>query len=307
MTTTKKKLFEWFVRGVPLHLRQTVFITIAKSLGIRSFTCDGPLGKFDGDVWDQSVHDHYFRFGTWAPQLQTLLQEMIFPAGVGTFVDIGANIGLTVIPVAARGIDCYAFEPDKDNFASLRKNICLNEVDSKIKAFNVALFSSETPLAFELSPNNMGDHRVRTGTPSLERDCFQEASRKITTVEAGRLDTFLNANQLQKPIVVKLDVQGSEVRVFEGGRRFFNNVDYLFVEYWPYGISRLGDSEESFLKLVREFSVGTVYSVNDMIGPAVSRPALEPVQVLVGTLKNIFANTPATHYVDLLLARETTE
>jgi FkbM family methyltransferase len=301
--TTKKKLLEWLVRGVPLHLRQTAFITIAKSLDIRSFSCDGPLGEFDGDVWDQCVHEYYFRSGTWSPQLQTLLKEEIFVAGTGTFVDIGANIGLTVIPVAARGIHCYAFEPDKHNFAFLRRNILMNGVESQIEAFNVALFSSETALAFELSPDNMGDHRIRTAVPSPERDCFQEASRTLTTVKARRLDTLLDATQLERPIVVKLDVQGSEVRVFEGGRSFFNDVDYLFVEYWPYGIARVGDTEESFLNFVRQFSFGTVYSVNDIAGPLVSRPVLEPIHVLIGKLEQMLAKAPTTQYGDLLLAR----
>src|SRR5579862_5635119 len=56
------------------------------------------------------------------------------------FLDIGANIGLYSLYAAiSRGVQVIAFEPESQNYALLNKNIFLNQMDGKVKAYPIAL------------------------------------------------------------------------------------------------------------------------------------------------------------------------
>src|SRR3989442_15021738 len=94
----------------------------AARLGVASIGVDGPLGHFQGSALDRMVEGFYLVNRTWAPGLQQLLARLL--RNGGTLVDVGANIGLTSIPVARTpGVRCYAFEPDPENYRYLLSNI----------------------------------------------------------------------------------------------------------------------------------------------------------------------------------------
>lgn len=62
-------------------------------------------------------------------------------AGSGTYLDIGANIGLTTIPVAQNPrVACKAFEPAPHNFRYLSHNVAANCPHGNVDLFNLALF-----------------------------------------------------------------------------------------------------------------------------------------------------------------------
>ena len=166
------KGFNKFIKLIPISYREEMFYRIGRMLGVRSFTCDRELGLFEGSINDNTVHRYYTRYGTWAPGLQYILRKL-FDNGPGTMIDIGANIGLTVIPIANHNkiIDIYAFEPEYNNYNFLRKNIMANGLDLRIRAYNIALFSEDCQLDLELSEDNMGDHRVR-----LQSACDPESN-----------------------------------------------------------------------------------------------------------------------------------
>ncbi len=49
-------------------------------------------------------------------------------------------------------------------------------------------------------------------------------------IQVSTLDLFLKKERLNKPILLKIDVQGYEDKVIEGGKEFLEQVDFLFVE-----------------------------------------------------------------------------
>lgn len=61
------------------------------------------------------------------------------PKDTKVAIDIGAHIGGTSIKMAKMGIEVYAYEPEKENFDLLIKNIELNGVQDKIHAFNLGI------------------------------------------------------------------------------------------------------------------------------------------------------------------------
>jgi len=225
-----------------------------------SIRSDGEYGIFEGSIHDEVVHGHYRREGTWSPEIQALLADQLFPEGRGTFLDIGANIGLVSIPLAERRrVRCLAFEPEPSNFQWLERNIALHQLASLFTTFNLALHSEETRLCFELSPSNFGDHRVR-GTAPAEGG----AERTLIEVPACRLDDLVRVQDLPRPVVAKIDTQGSELRVLRGAERSLPYIDHLICEFWPHGLRRMGDRAEDLIELFRGFSCGMILNLDEL-------------------------------------------
>ena len=62
----------------------------------------------------------------------------------GVFYDIGANVGVFSLYAALhRNCDVYAFEPESKNYACLHKNLYLNNLAKRVKAFNIALHNAK--------------------------------------------------------------------------------------------------------------------------------------------------------------------
>jgi len=215
-------------------------------------------------------------------------------------LDIGANIGLTSIPIAKSNnkIDIYAFEPENTNYNFLRKNIINNGLELRIKPFNIALFSEDCTLDMELSKDNMGDHRVRRRSLSDSQvNYYGEQSRTTVQVQARKLDALLKFQDLNKPIVLKVDTQGAEVQVFAGAEKFLEEVDYLLVEYWPYGLKRMGDTTAAFFQVIGRFPWGAVY---DDAAPSI--PKLLPISRFINQIEALIDKTGIQH-LDILLSR----
>ena len=291
--------FNNFIKILPTIYLEEMFYQIGRMLGVRSFTCERDLGLFEGSINDNAVHRYYLRHGSWAPSLQYLISTL-FANGPGTFIDVGANIGLTTIPVAQNNdkLSFYAFEPESNNYSYLRKNIIANGLESKIKTFNLALFSEDCTLDMELSTDNMGDHRIRRqSVANSQGNYYNEQSRPTVKIQARKLDSILNVHDLIKPIIMKVDTQGAEVRVFSGAKSFLEAVDYLIVEYWPYGLRRMGDTTESLFAIISQFHWGAVY--DDAV---LSMPKLAPIKQFLAHI-NAYLDKTGVGHLDILLAR----
>ncbi len=283
---------------LPAHYKRFFFLSAAESAGIPSFRCEGSLGSFEGSAADSAVFRNYVLTRTWAPAMRQIMLEL-FPEDKGTYIDIGSNIGLTVVPLARekRGIVCYAFEPEPNNFFFLRNNIEANSVSDRVTAYPYAVFSADTDLEMEFSPHNRGDHRIRLRADSHLPDSYEERERRTYRATARRLDTVLGKEPLKKPVVVKIDVQGAEVDVLRGGAEILAQTDFLFVEFWPYGLVRLGHSAEQLLKLIMDFRCGSI--VEESGPPA----GLVPIEQIVKEAGKIPFDGSRTDHLDFFLSR----
>jgi FkbM family methyltransferase len=221
-----------------------------------SILVDGEYGQFEGAQADQVVLHEYRTLGYWAKTLVNLV-ERLFADGPGTFIDVGANIGLVVVPVVERsGSIGIAFEPEPRNFGYLTRNIARHGLADQIESHALACYSEPVRLELALSSDNLGDHRLQ---PSAAADTG--SSRVRIEVATARLDDVLRGRELPRPIVLKLDTQGSEVRVLEGARETLARTDYIISEFWPGGIVAHGDATERFSEIMRGFPFGAVLHV----------------------------------------------
>lgn len=185
---------------------------------------------------------------TWEPgTTQWVLQQI---RRGDTFVDVGAHVGYYTL-IAARVVGdegrVFAFEPDPDNFALLRRNVTLNGFRNVVLEQRAVTAHPGSRRLYR-SPKNTGDHRLAAG--GEERQSIQVGAVKLDGYlrGAGRVD------------FVKIDTQGAEAEVVAGMRETLraNPGIRILLEFWPYGLEAMGSSGPELLKLLEScgFTVG---------------------------------------------------
>jgi FkbM family methyltransferase len=136
------------------------------------------------------------------------------------FFDVGANIGIYTIPAARRvGPEgaVYAFEPHVVNASSLLVNVGLNAVADRVQVLSCAL--NDTTGMFEFSYSDLG-----AGTSMSQLDADVDAfGRTLEPVAAETkfattADALVEQGAVRAPALVKIDVDGNELRVLRGMR-----------------------------------------------------------------------------------------
>jgi FkbM family methyltransferase len=137
------------------------------------------------------------------------------------FVDIGANVGLFSMFVAAaadKGAKIIAVEPESGNFERLLFNIQSNP-GVPIRAIRAALSDEPGELVVERLGKDRGGTRARLANISTERDAQR--------VQAQTLFQLLQNERADWVDAVKIDVEGSEDRILVP---FFRNAPRSL---WP--------------------------------------------------------------------------
>lgn len=133
-------------------------------------------------------------------------------AGGGTFIDIGANVGLyTLTAVAAMGAKkgrIVAFEPNPFTLARLRFNIGAN---SHLKKNNILVLDhgiadKETSFFLRHNDGNLGESSIRESGYESERD----KPEKGVTIKCRPLLPVLSELDIKQIDALKIDIEGAE-------------------------------------------------------------------------------------------------
>jgi len=138
-----------------------------------------------------------------------------------TVVDIGANIGVFSILVSSKAGRVFSYEPVKENFELLRKNIGLNALSRRITPFNLAVTenSADTVKIF-LSGYNQAGHSI------YGRGNRHEEARSTT------LQEILDSNSIEICDFLKIDAEGAEYEIlYSLPARYFKRIKIVFFEY----------------------------------------------------------------------------
>jgi FkbM family methyltransferase len=151
-------------------------------------------------------------------------------------VDAGANAGHYTFQCAT--IDgsngkIFAFEPNPEFSALLRRSIALNSFDSLVHVNTNALWSvgNETKAFYiSIEPTN-------SGTSSLvDHGLFLSHNHQIN-VQTVRFDDFAEESKISRFRLVKIDVERAEDHLLAGAERTLldHRIDYLIVEMYSGG------------------------------------------------------------------------
>lgn len=141
------------------------------------------------------------------------LLHLLRPADL--FCDVGANVGAyTVLATAAIGAKSIAFEPIESSYVELRKNIDVNRVAKLVDARHIAVGKAPGRLTLTSHKDTMNHVVVgKTGDPN----------------ESVAVDTLDHALAGRIPLLMKIDVEGWEHEVFQGGVNTLHNADLLAI------------------------------------------------------------------------------
>lgn len=126
------------------------------------------------------------------------------------FADIGANIGsYTVLASAVIGANTFCFEPVPSTFQHLLVNIKINGLEQITNAFNEGLGDKNATLKFSKNLDTI-NHVLSEDEKELD---YIEVP--VHTLDS-RLGEFI-------PLLIKLDVEGFEYQILQGGKNTLMN------------------------------------------------------------------------------------
>jgi FkbM family methyltransferase len=128
-------------------------------------------------------------------------------------LDIGANVGyyavLLGLEIGETG-QVYSFEPLPSSFSQLQTNVQINNLDSKVQCISLAL-SDSSGFATLHVPKVSG-----TSATSMQNLHPDEANSSFS-IETQKLDDVVVRRDIGKIDLIKIDVEGAERLVFQGG------------------------------------------------------------------------------------------
>jgi len=145
------------------------------------------------------------------------------------YLDIGAHIGTTCIPMAKKfNVEVIAVEASPNNASLLLKNIARNKVKITCHQF----FATSQSLASKEKYIKLFTKNGNTGANSR----FESWNKSITfqdfeIVRVTTLDAIISKEEISRIKMVKIDVEGSEAQVLAGFSAIENADTVILFEY----------------------------------------------------------------------------
>lgn len=225
---------------------QTLATLLAHSYALYPYRGYGRLNNIISRIVGQKiatrrVHNFDFSFDLFDPYWNLLLaKNFIYEPEVEAFlrrqldenpifIDCGANYGFWTLFALGylNDSDCISIEASPKTFEQLKRNVELNNRDPRL--INRAISSSHDDLlSFETSGRN------HAGASISGMKKFKTA--RATEVRTTDLRNILNALPTNRPILIKLDVEGAEIDAIKGlGNLVYDlNITIIYEEVEKY-------------------------------------------------------------------------
>ena len=169
-------------------------------------------GPSRGLKWVSGSGTHGCWLGTYERDRQQRLLEVLKPGQC--FLDIGANVGfysLLASRIVGAAGQVHSFEPFPRNVDYLKRHVEMNRLPN-VTVYPVALSDGpDRTMSFATSINPSSGHLSATVlTPNQ------------IEVDVTSLDALWKRNAFPKPAVIKIDVEGAEFSVLNGGRHMLH-------------------------------------------------------------------------------------
>lgn len=193
------------------------------------------------DIMTRELYLH----GFYQDDVLVALRSLLEPGGV--FWDIGANQGLMSVyvdRVFGGEVRSFAFEPSPPVVEILQRNLALNSCRSvEVEAYCLSNAAGSVP--FYTSATNSWNATL-IGDFAEEKGESEKIEVRATTLDVA-------VTELAPPNVIKLDVEGAETLVLEGGRQHLStHHPPIVAEFNHESIEAAGLSHEGYLDAYRD-------------------------------------------------------
>ena len=148
-----------------------------------------------------------------------------------TLFDVGANIGSITIPSLRQRLfkNVIAFEPNPESLKLLKVNILINNLENKVKLYDLALTNKKTKKTLKSDLKlNRGDNRL-INEKKIGKNFFE--------VKTDLLDNFtLKYNK--DNCLIKIDVQGEESIILFSSQKTLSKKIPIIIEFEPLNLKK---------------------------------------------------------------------
>ncbi len=150
--------------------------------------------------------------------IRALCARILEEGHVPLIIDAGANIGAGTALLASSFPDCqvFAIEPDPGNFLMLRANTAAYP---NVTLFQAALWGTSADMCMEWEPG--------TGWAQRVEEWSEGKARKLPSTT---IPDLLARDARLRPVIVKIDIEGAEVKVLASNNAWVDNVPLLIFE-----------------------------------------------------------------------------
>ena len=141
------------------------------------------------------------------------------------FWDIGANIGLYSIynSLKHKNSQTISFEPSTSNLRVLSRNISINNLFDKIKIFTAPLTKEENKFLIMKEGEFQEGGALNSFGENFDFEGKKFSSKMNYQIYGTNINYLIDNKILDIPDYIKIDVDGIEHLILEGGNKYLNN------------------------------------------------------------------------------------
>jgi len=179
--------------------------------------------------------------------------EFLMKNAKGIGCDIGANIGYYTLLMGGLCSKVYAFEPCSETFDVLKKNIELNKMNN-VTAVKAAAGDKKETKQINHSWGGAG------GNSFLDLGKWQGEKEDV---EVLKLDDYFSG--IQKPDIIKMDVEGWEEEAINGGIETFGHAKIILFENNEELLKKMGKGTDTVINMLKDMGFELEFNSENFI------------------------------------------
>lgn len=209
----------------PNHIRKILDYKFKEKIKVVKDNNSGTILYVD---INNEVGYRYF-LGAISEQIMLTLAEQLELDSSHIYLDIGAHIGTTCIPIAKKfNVEVIAVEASPQNASLLLKNIARNKVLITLYQF----FTTSQSLANKERYIQLFTQNGNTGANSKFKNWNNSKTfQDYEIVRTKTLDLIISDEEVSRIRLIKIDVEGAEAEVLAGFEKIKNTNAVILFEY----------------------------------------------------------------------------
>lgn len=204
---------------------------------------------FKMNLFPSDIGHRYIAFtGIYELELTKLIVNIAINEG-GLLLDVGANYGyFSLLWSQFKDNNVIAFEASPKNFPYLLDNVSLNNLNTRIEAYELALSDRKGILTFDMGPED------QTGWGGLNHLSSETQNNSTIDVSSITLDDFAIENNILQISVLKIDTEGADTLVLSGAKNLIKNkkIKHIFWEHNLHRMQQLGLTENTMINFLTD-------------------------------------------------------